>query len=346
MTKLRIGILGCGAVARHAHLPAWLHCSDTEIAAVCDCAEEPATALATRVQGSCRMFSDERKFLESGLIDVVDICTPGPLHGAQVRTALEAGHHVLVEKPPVASVAEARCLIELADSHRLKLGAVFNYRYRDLVADLRAVVASGVAGTVAKAQVIQHGPFVFADARWLWDEKKTKYLLWEYGIHIIDLLVYLFGPDAAVLRVTPYVNNAVGHTTELDILLQFGTQTTVNVQLSADTTRHSSALTQINLFGSGSDVFVRWFPPTIRVVAGVANPLEVLWTEAKAFGSLAKKLATGEFIRHRNISHYRLIADYRAWVSGDGEFPLSFESILPTIALLERIQGHVPSYCG
>jgi len=292
---------------------------------------------ATCVESLDRLIKETRP-------DVIDICTPGATHAALVETALNAGCHVLVEKPPVRDPALACELAAIAKRRNLKLAAVFNYRYRDLVLDLKRVYREGTLGEIVKVAITHHGPLVHADVRWLWNESESKYLLWEYGIHFLDILVDLLGPHASVSHVLPTVQKSIGHVTDLDVMIDFANGSRGRLEITADTTRHSSALTRIDVYGTAMDAFVRWFPPSMRVRSGVDNPLKLLWDESLSVWSIASKILKGEFIAQRNISHVRVINGFAEWIRDGGDFDLAFERIVPTLRLLAAIEEQIPSY--
>ena len=88
--------------------------------------------------------------------DLVILASPGFLHGRQARLAIEAGCHVLVEKPPADGASEARELASLASARGVKLGAVLNYRFRDLPLELKGHVDSGKLGAVTRVHIAHH----------------------------------------------------------------------------------------------------------------------------------------------------------------------------------------------
>jgi hypothetical protein len=92
------------------------------------------------------------------------------------------------------------------------------------------------------------------------------------------------------------------------------------------------------------DAFIRFFPPSIRIVAGVHNPLNILTDDIKGTLGFAAKVFTGRYAAYRNISHKRLIDAYVDWIVGDSSFPLALESVLPTLRLLADVEKYIPSY--
>ena len=103
---LRVGIVGCGEVARVWHIPPLLKIRGVEIAAVCDMNEQAAKQAAERI-GTGSYYVDISDMLRREKLDIVDICTSPRSHTPLCIEALEAGCHVLVEKPIALSTQEA-----------------------------------------------------------------------------------------------------------------------------------------------------------------------------------------------------------------------------------------------
>lgn len=342
--KVRVGVVGCGEIARRAHLPALLANQRVEVVGVCDESPDAASLVGKRFRLECPMYERMEGLLEAGPVDMVDICTPGSTHSELVTQALSANVNVLVEKPPALNPGEAREMVRMADDRGLKLGVVLNYRERDLIRQLRQWIEAGILGRVVKMQVVHHGPTVFGESRVLWAERTSKYLLYEFGIHFVDLLTCLFGPHEKVVYVAPIFRPDVALTTDLYAVIDFQSGTRASLEITADSTRHSSYLTQISVYGTGMDAFVRFFPPSIRLAAGLHNPIEVIREEVRSFLFLAAKILTGRYLAYRNLSHRRVVDNYVAWLLGQGEFETELKRVMPTVDLLAEIEGHIPSY--
>ncbi len=116
--RLRLGVVGCGRIAQVAHLPAAAKADGIELTAVCD--PSPVLSGAVGRRYDVHAFTELEPMLDSGL-DAVVVATPDRLHHEHAVAALEAGKHVLVEKPLAPEPDDARHLGELADQLGLKL---------------------------------------------------------------------------------------------------------------------------------------------------------------------------------------------------------------------------------
>src|SRR3954447_7368930 len=159
-----------------------------------------ATEEAARKLGWNGWTTDWRDVLERDDVDVVDICTPGDSHAEIAIAALEAGKHVLCEKPLANTVAEAETMVAAAEAARERgvLSAVgFNYRRTPALALARQLVADGAVGTVRhiRAQYLQDW-IVDPEFPLVWRVQRDKAgsgALGDIGAHIIDLSQFLTG---------------------------------------------------------------------------------------------------------------------------------------------------------
>ena len=97
--KVRVGVLGAGRWAERAHLPGWTRDPRCEVVAICDADPEMLAEIGGRSSASPRPPTDYREVVSRDDIDVIDVCTPSHTHFELSMAALNAGKHVLCEKP-------------------------------------------------------------------------------------------------------------------------------------------------------------------------------------------------------------------------------------------------------
>lgn len=338
----KIGILGCGAITRHSHIPAWLSCDDVRIEALCDTNKENMDSLADRFSLHCPRFTSLEDMLANIDIDVVDICTPGFLHYEQARACLLAHKHVLVEKPPVLALEHAQDLIEVAQHSGVKIGTVFNFRYYDIMLRAKKYVDNGLVGKITRMSIVHHGGNIYCGPQWMWREMRQECLLYDFGIHFLDAAVHLCGPHAEVLDVRCFESTHTREITGLNIDVAFMNRAVAHIDLGADMTQHSSHITEFSIYGTAMDMFIRRFPPAVRLVAGIPNPLDILGNDIKAVWDIGSQLLRSTFLSYRNISHLRVIRCFNSWIQHNTECPLSLTASLPTIKLLNDIKTQIP----
>ena len=123
---IRVGVIGTG-VGAAVHIPALHYLPETEVAAVCSRRADRAAAAAAE-HGVPTFYTDFRELVRDPGIDAVVVASPPYLHHPMALAAMEAGKHVLCEKPMARNLAEARDMVKLAE--RVGVAAVVNHEFR------------------------------------------------------------------------------------------------------------------------------------------------------------------------------------------------------------------------
>ncbi len=144
--RLGVGVVGAGRWAGLAHLPGWARDERCRIVGVCDLEPGRASAAAERY-GAEIATQDYRVLLDRDDIDVIDVVTRDGEHFGINRAAIEAGKHVLSEKPVAHDHHDVRQVAELARSKGLKTKVGFTFRYSPAVRYLKDLIAQGDLGT-------------------------------------------------------------------------------------------------------------------------------------------------------------------------------------------------------
>jgi predicted dehydrogenase len=159
-SKLRIGVLGAGAWAQHAHIPGWQRDTRCEIVAICDVRAELARDFAHQF-GIPESTNDWQALIARDDIDVIDVVTPSHTHFELAWAALEAGKHVLCEKPVAYDFRGTLRAAALAAEKGLKTKLGFTFRYSPGVLYAKSLIDAGFVGT----------PFIFngyeQNSQWL-----------------------------------------------------------------------------------------------------------------------------------------------------------------------------------
>ncbi|MHA6731335.1 Gfo/Idh/MocA family protein [Devosia sp. A369] len=209
MSRLRVGIVGCGAGRTHlveGYVP---NSERYVVVALCDLNAERLASVADEF-GVERRVTDFDALLAMDDIDVIDICTPPGVHLQQVLAALAAGKHVVCEKPLVGSLADIDQIIAAEAEAKGRLMPVFQYRFGNGVAKAKAVLDAGLAGRAYAGTVEtfwRRGPDYYAVPwRGKWATELGGVLM-AHAIHPHDMMTYLMGPVARVFgRVDTRVN--------------------------------------------------------------------------------------------------------------------------------------------
>jgi predicted dehydrogenase len=195
LKPIGVGIIGSGGIAQGAHMPGYksLESDGVKILAVADAFPATAKAAAEKFDVP-HQFADYKKLLAMDEIDVVSVCTPNYLHKQPTVDALNAGKHVLVEKPMAMNAQEGQEMVEAARKSGKKLQVGFMTRFSSQAQALKRFIDAGDMGEIyyARAQALRRrgipgwGVFIEKD-------KQGGGPLIDIGVHILDLTLFLMG---------------------------------------------------------------------------------------------------------------------------------------------------------
>ena len=190
-STLQFAIVGCGKIApRHAAEAA----KQGQLAAVCDIIPERADALAKAY--NARAYSDIDSLLKNEHhLDVIAVCTPNGLHADHSIKALDAGIHVLCEKPLCIITAAARRMMARADANQRKLFVVKSTRYNPALAALKKLIDENKLGKLYSFQLncFWNRPAVYYKDSWKGTADLDGGTLYTQFSHYIDAMLWLFG---------------------------------------------------------------------------------------------------------------------------------------------------------
>jgi predicted dehydrogenase len=190
---VRVAIVGCGGIANGKHMPSLSKLKNVELVAFCDLLVERATKAAKEYgTPEAAVYEDYRELLTDDSIEVVHVLTPNDSHAEITVASLEAGKHVMCEKPMAKTAEEARLMLEAAERTGKKLTIGYNNRFRPDSQHLHQVCERGDLGEVyfAKAHAIRRRAVptwgVFLDG-----EKQGGGPLIDIGTHALDLTLWM-----------------------------------------------------------------------------------------------------------------------------------------------------------
>jgi predicted dehydrogenase len=192
--RLKVGIIGGGAIAQVAHLPALKKMKGVEVHAICDTDLPKARALADRFAVK-DAFDDIEELLRYEALDAVVICSPTHLHESHIQAALSANLHVLVEKPLAMSAIGAQRILRAVEKHNRVVMVGMNHRYRPDVQIVRSFVQSGELGTIESIRGSWH-VFRPGRAQLGWRQRRDQAgggAMLDLGLSILDLGLWLGG---------------------------------------------------------------------------------------------------------------------------------------------------------
>ncbi|MCF6409483.1 Gfo/Idh/MocA family protein [Pseudalkalibacillus salsuginis] len=202
MGKIKVGVIGAGSISE-MHFESYKNNDDVEIYAVCDMNEQRANEKAEKY-GAKKHYKNYQDLLADSEIDAVSICTWNNTHAEITIASLEAGKHVLVEKPLTTTVEKAKQIEETVNKSGKILQVGFVRRFASNTQILKKFIDNGELGEIyyAKASCIRR---LGNPGGWFADiERSGGGPLIDIGVHIIDLCWYLMG--------RPKVKSVTGNT--------------------------------------------------------------------------------------------------------------------------------------
>jgi len=149
---LRVGIVGCGMAAQRWHIPAFLTEKNSTIVAVCDIDDRLASSVARKYRIE-RHYSKFADMVECEQLDILDICVPQRQHATLSIQGLEAGCHILVEKPLAVNCTEADEMIKASERYRRKICVVHNRLFHPVVMKALSMVNDGAIGAFTGIEI-------------------------------------------------------------------------------------------------------------------------------------------------------------------------------------------------
>jgi predicted dehydrogenase len=195
MKKLKTAVFGTGFVGR-VHLEGIRRLGYVHLAAIGEPQIEKATQLANEF-GADKAEADYRKVLEDPTIDAVHVCVPNFLHFPIAKDALQAGKHVICEKPLATSVEEGRQLVALAAKTKRRNATFHNLRYYPMVQHMRRMREDGELGEILVVQGTYSQDWLLYDTDWNWrlvsKENGPSRCLADIGSHWCDMAEHVTG---------------------------------------------------------------------------------------------------------------------------------------------------------
>jgi predicted dehydrogenase len=199
MKRFKTAVFGTGFVGR-VHLEGIRRLGNVDLYAIGEPQVEKAKQLAAEF-GVEKVEADYRRILDDPAVDAVHICVPNALHCKIATDALQAGKHVICEKPLATSVEEARQLVEVAHKAKRRNATFHNLRYYPMVQQMRRMREDGDLGEILVLQGTYSQDWLLLDTDWNWriDSKENgpSRCLADVGSHWCDMAEHVTG-----LRIT------------------------------------------------------------------------------------------------------------------------------------------------
>jgi predicted dehydrogenase len=200
MRVFNIGIIGYGGFGKFLH-NAWKQLDNVRVVAIAD-----KNADALQVPKDVKTFTDWRELLREKDIDAVAIVTEPATHVEIATACMEAGKHVLIEKPLAISLSDAQKIMQTRDRTETVAAIDFIMRFNPLLQAIQGFTQQGIFGKLRRVDVENYAQDEqLPPEHWFWHPERSGGILIEHAVHFIDL-VHFFAP-AKILKVNGLKHN-------------------------------------------------------------------------------------------------------------------------------------------
>ena len=340
---LRVGVVGCGLVSE-LHLSAWKKMSQVKECIVCDTNEQAAQYAAKRWQ-SPRYYTSLSELLSREKVSIVDICTPPKTHLPLIIEAIEAGCHVLVEKPLTLRAKDVEEIRARIKDSGLKLCTVHNITFYPEFTRLKSALESGKLGEVTAieedfAEGAAH-PVLIDEKHW--SHSLPGGIFSELLPHPVYLLVHLFNH----LEVESVMVKKLGKYSwikadELNVTLR-AEKVQARIHLSFNYPSRSS-LNMTRVYGKGGILLANHCTHSLikfsSPITVLSSKLGGAYETAKEISSLSASLTqnVGRVLRGRwRPAHEACIRQFLESIEKDEEPPVTLEMAYETVRIVEEV---------
>ncbi len=329
--KFSFAIIGCGRIAkRHAEQIV----RHGLLVAVCDVAEDRAKEFAE--QYACNHYTSlELLLLSERNMDVLVVCTPNGLHTAHSIAGLQAGKHILCEKPLAISSQDAKRMISTAEQYDRKLFVVKQNRYNPPVLAVKTLLDQDALGNICSFQIncFWNRPEAYYTNSWRGTKKLDGGTLYTQFSHFIDLLYWLLGD---VKDITAIARNFEHPIIEIEdtgvVLLEMlnGAVGTLNYTVNSFAQNMEGSFT---IFGEKG---------TVKIGGQYLNELEYQSVKNTDFIQVAAGNGANNYgFYHGSMSNHDKVYENLINALADNNFELAsaYEG-LKTVEIIERIYQH------
>ena len=229
MEKIKLGIIGCGLAAKNLHYPALRKLRNKfEIAAVSNHTEPKAKEFSSIV-GGVPYFLNYKDLLKQKDLEAVDIALPIDLNYQATKDALEAGKHVILEKPLAANLADAKIMLEFPGKYKTVMLLAENFRYKRLYNRIKEIIDNGSIGKPATFvwYTFDHvHENEYGQIEWRRHHQYKGGFITDGGVHSIAAIRLLFGEVTPVSALVQSINPDIGKVDTFNLQMKFGNNIT------------------------------------------------------------------------------------------------------------------------
>lgn len=185
---LKVGLIGVGGISA-AHISAWESINDAELVALCDIRKECIEKYSEK-----HLYTNFNEMLKNEQLDILDICLPTYLHVDYSIKAMEAGIHVICEKPIALNAEDISRVYSAAYKNNVKFMVAQVLRFWPEYNLLKDIYDTQKYGKLLSASMTRLGGIPkWSWDNWMYDEKRSGLVPFDLHIHDLDFIIYAFG---------------------------------------------------------------------------------------------------------------------------------------------------------
>ncbi len=190
MNPLKVGVIGVGGIAG-SHFPGWKASPDAELVGLADPAA-PVLERVAKAQEVTKTYTDPQDLINDPDIDIIDICTPSAYHAPLAIAALNAGKHVICEKPLAPTPEAIDQMIEARDKSGKMLMTAQHFRFQNDTQALKRQIDTGVLGDIyhARSWMLRRN-WLPTGPGFIYKKNSGGGPCIDIGVHILDLTLWM-----------------------------------------------------------------------------------------------------------------------------------------------------------
>jgi predicted dehydrogenase len=340
---LRVGIAGCGMVAQNWHIPAFAAEKRIIIAAVCDLNDELASSIAAKYKIN-HWYSDVPEMLGKEQLDILDICLPHSQHAAVAIQGIEAGCHILVEKPIAGNCAEAEAMINASKRHGRKVCVIHNRLFHPVVMKAVSMEENGRLGKFISLDIrdalrYDHPKLIDANH---WCHKLPAGIFSEFLPHSLYIARKFIGNFQQIEVFLKKMRPESWLKADEARILIAGERGMANITASCNSPKNANTL---DIFGTARQLHVDVYNGLLisEGTGGESRALRALGNLSKAYqyamgtASTAMNALLGKY----SVGHSVLVKQFVQSIINDTASPVPPEEAIELLKNLERVENEI-----
>lgn len=328
---MKVGVIGCGVIARKAHLPAYRDLN-VDIVGVADLIGKKAKSCARKFKIE-KWFTDYHDLLKEDL-DLVSICTPPSTHAKTTVDAAEMGINVLVEKPMATNLQDAERMIDVCRDMNVKLCVAHNYRFFPCIAEAKKRLENGRIGSVISMHAIGHDYIDIMNSRWRFGKWGV---LEDLGPHLIDIINFLCNSTLKDVKVIARdFTDHMGCLNHVEAIMLFENKACVDLDLSWVSSTYEMSMKVLGTAGT-LDIDIR--NNHLREIHGYSTPVEELHSILKKSIRTIKAVVNKTYFKGPLLYHQLIIKRFIESIVNGTNLPVSEEEGKAVVSILDSIKS-------